>query len=122
MKEFFGFGGYSRPAEGFMSWQHLTFVTSLMAVMVLLAVFFGKRNRNKTEAQKNMGLVWAALLIDGFVAGTWKLDLAREQATLTLRPFAKLAKADTRALEEEGAQLLAFAAADCSTHVVRFGQ
>lgn len=66
MKEFFGFGGYSRPAEGFMSWQHLTFVTSLMAVMVLLAVFFGKRNRNKTEAQKNMGLVWAALLIDGF--------------------------------------------------------
>ena len=66
MKEFFGFGGYSRPAEGFMSWQHLTFVTSLMAVMVLLAVFFGKRNRNKTEAQKNKGLIWAALLIDGF--------------------------------------------------------
>ena len=39
MAEFFGFGGYTRPAEGFLSWQHLTFVTALMAVMVLLAVF-----------------------------------------------------------------------------------
>jgi len=25
-------------------------------------------------------------------------------------------------LEEEGAQLLAFAAADCSAHAIRFGQ
>ena len=66
MREFFGFGGYSRPAEGFMSWQHLTFVTALMAVMVLLAVFLGKHNRNQTEKQKNRVLIWAALLIDGF--------------------------------------------------------
>lgn len=68
------------------------------------------------------GILPPTLLIDGFVAGTWKLDVAREQATLTLSPFAKLAKANTRALEEEGAQLLAFAAADCSTHAIRFGQ
>ncbi len=66
MKEFFGFGGYSRPAEGFMSWQHLTFVTALMAVMVLLAVFLGKRNRNADIRQKGRPLIWAALLIDGF--------------------------------------------------------
>ena len=66
MKEFFGFGGYSRPAEGFMSWQHLTFVTALMAVMVLLAAFLGKQNRSKTEKQKNKVLIWAALAIDGF--------------------------------------------------------
>ena len=53
MKEFFGFGGYQRAAEGFMSWQHLTFVTSLMAIMVGLAVFLGKRNRDLSDKIKN---------------------------------------------------------------------
>ena len=66
MKEFFGFGGYSRPAEGFFSWQHLAFVTSLMVIMVMLAVFFGKRNRMADDRRKNVPLIWAALLIDGF--------------------------------------------------------
>jgi len=66
MKEFLGFGGYSRPAEGFLSWQHLTFVTALMAVMVLLAAYLGKRNRRKPDSVKNKPLIWAALLIDGF--------------------------------------------------------
>ena len=66
MKEFFGFGGYARPAEGFFSWQHLVFVTSLMIVMVLCALLLGKGNRNGTLAQKNKVLIWAAFLIDGF--------------------------------------------------------
>ncbi|MBR4308624.1 MAG: YwaF family protein [Oscillospiraceae bacterium] len=66
IKEFFGFGGYSRPAEGAMSWQHLTFVTSLVVVMTLLAVFFGLRNRNKSLKIKNRCLIVAALLIDSF--------------------------------------------------------
>lgn len=66
MKEFFGFGGYQRPAEGFLSWQHLAFVTSLMVVMVALAVILGRRNRFALPRQKNRVLIWAALLIDGF--------------------------------------------------------
>lgn len=49
-----------------MSWQHLTFVTSLMIVMILLAIYFGKRNGNKEDKVKNRALIWAALLIDGF--------------------------------------------------------
>ena len=53
MKEFFGFGGYQRPVEGFMSWQHLTFVTSLMIIMTLLAVYFGRRNKNKEDKIKD---------------------------------------------------------------------
>lgn len=64
MAEFFGFGGYSRPAEGFLSWQHLTFVTALMAIMVALAVFLGKGNRNKSAAQKNRALIVTAIAID----------------------------------------------------------
>lgn len=66
MREFFGFGGYQRAAEGFMSWQHLTFVTSLVVVMVILAVVLGKRNRHSSEQVKNRALIWAAILIDGF--------------------------------------------------------
>ena len=66
MREFFGFGGYERPAEGFLSWQHLTFVSALMVVMIALAVFFGLRNRPRDQKTKNRVLIWAAILIDGF--------------------------------------------------------
>lgn len=66
MREFFGFGGYTRKPEGFLSWQHLLFVTVLMAIMVGLAVFFGLRTRDKDISQKNKVLLWAAILIDGF--------------------------------------------------------
>ncbi len=66
MKEFIGFGGYQRTPEGFMSWQHLTFVTSLMAIMVVLAVWLGKMNKGGSPAQKKRVLVYAAFLIDGF--------------------------------------------------------
>ena len=64
MKEFFGWGGYSREAEGFLSWQHLLFVTSLMAVMVTLALLLGRRNRGESAQKKNRVLVVAAVLID----------------------------------------------------------
>ncbi len=66
MKEFFGFGGYTRPAEGFLSWQHLLFVGSLLTAMVLLAVWLGKNYKNRTAREKNCVLIAAALLIDGF--------------------------------------------------------
>lgn len=65
MKEFFGFGGYSRPAEGFLSWQHLLFVGLLLSIMTLLAVCLGRKNRHRTPAQKNRVMIAAALLIDG---------------------------------------------------------
>ncbi len=64
MKEFLGFGGYSRPAEGFLSWQHLLFVGLLLGTMVLLAVYFGKKYRYCTPVQKNKVLVVTAILID----------------------------------------------------------
>ena len=65
MKEFFGFGGYTRQPEGFLSWQHLAFVTVLMVVMIALAVVLGLRNKHLSDRQKNRVLIWAALLIDG---------------------------------------------------------
>lgn len=66
MKEFFGFGGYTRPIEGYFSWQHILFVTILMIIMVALSIFLGRRNRNKDEKTKNKVLIWSAILIDGF--------------------------------------------------------
>ena len=66
MKEFFGFGGYERTPEGAYSWQHLLFVTLVMIIMVTLAVFLGKRNKNKDDKVKNKVLIASALLIDGF--------------------------------------------------------
>ncbi len=65
MKEFFGFGGYTREPEGFLSWQHITFVSFLLVSMVLLAIFIGKANKHNTLRQKNKVLIWAAILIDG---------------------------------------------------------
>ncbi len=64
MKEFFGFGGYTRPAEGYMSWQHILFVTSALIIMAILAVVIGRKNRTKTDKEKNRVLVTAAIIID----------------------------------------------------------
>lgn len=66
MKEFFGFGGYQREPEGFLSWQHLTFVGSLLIIMVVLAIVLGKAKRDKTPKEQNAVLIWAAILIDAF--------------------------------------------------------
>ena len=66
IREFFGFGGYTRPAEGYMSWQHLTFVSSLTLIMIVTAVFLALKNKHKDDRQKNKVLIASALLIDGF--------------------------------------------------------
>lgn len=66
MKEFFGFGGYLREPEGYLSWQHILFVSLLMVIMVACAVFLGRKNRNKDICTKNKVLVIAAILIDSF--------------------------------------------------------
>jgi hypothetical protein len=51
-----------------------------------------------------------AFLVDGFVAGTWKLRTARRSTRLEVKPFAPLPAAARRQLEDEGRRLLAFAA------------
>ena len=66
MGEFFGFGGYKRTPEGYMSWQHLLFVSSLMVIMIALAIILGLKYKNKDDKSKNKVLIWSAFLIDGF--------------------------------------------------------
>jgi hypothetical protein len=60
-------------------------------------------------------------LVDGFVAGTWRLDASVGQATLTIHPFAALAPIDRAEVEEEAERLASFLAADARTREIRIG-
>lgn len=63
LKEFLGVGGYQRVPEGYMSWQHLTFVSCLMVLMIGLSVFCGRRNRKKDMDGKIRVLKVSAVLL-----------------------------------------------------------
>ena len=64
MREFFGFDEYQREPEGYLSWQHLLFVTLLMIAMTAIAVWLGRRYKNADPDRKNRVLIVAAILID----------------------------------------------------------
>lgn len=66
--------------------------------------------------------VAATILIDGFVAGVWKVETAKKIATLTIEPFAPLNKAERQALTEEGERLVRFIEADAKGHAVQFAE
>ncbi|HEV2851189.1 MAG TPA: winged helix DNA-binding domain-containing protein [Thermoanaerobaculia bacterium] len=63
--------------------------------------------------------VRATFLVDGFVAGTWKIERKKKAALLSLEPFGKLAKGTVAALEKEGEALLRFAEEEAETREVR---
>ena len=64
MREFFGIDGYQRAPEGYMSWQHLLFVTLLLAVMTAVAVILGLRNRGKDMKKAVLPLAVSGIVID----------------------------------------------------------
>jgi Winged helix DNA-binding domain len=66
-------------------------------------------------------LHWSSLLVDGFVAGVWRLARDRTAATLTVRLFGPPgAQAPAEAeVAEEGERLLAFLAPDAQPREVR---
>ena len=64
IREFFGFGGYERCAEGYMSWQHLSFVSVLNLLMIVFAIFIGLKHKSKDERSKNRVLIVSAICID----------------------------------------------------------
>ena len=66
MSEFFGFGGYKRTPEGFMSWQHLLFVSIFTLIMIALGIILGLLNKNKDEKSKNKVMIWTSILINFF--------------------------------------------------------
>lgn len=63
--------------------------------------------------------VAATVLVDGFVAGTWKLARKKDAATLLISPFAPLSARDSKAVLAEAEALLRFAEGDARSFDVR---
>jgi hypothetical protein len=62
---------------------------------------------------------WAkAFLLDGFVAGYWKMSAEKGKAVLTLMPFGPMARRERDAVVAEGERLLEFAAVEGRPAVV----
>jgi predicted outer membrane lipoprotein len=57
---------FEREPEGYFSWQHLLTVSLALLITVLTALWLGRKNRNKSFAEKMKTVKTAALLIDGF--------------------------------------------------------
>jgi hypothetical protein len=68
------------------------------------------------------GRVRATFLVDGFVAGIWKVEAAKAGATLVLEPFGRLARDARAALKAEGERLLAFLEEDAAGGTVRIAK
>lgn len=64
--------------------------------------------------------VAATILVDGFVAGVWKVEKTRGTAALLIEPFDKLRKETHTALTEEGEQLVRFVEPVAKAFEVRF--
>lgn len=64
--------------------------------------------------------VRATFLVDGVVAGTWKVERKGKTATLNVEPFERLTKKAAAELEQEAASVLAFAEPDAAARDVRF--
>ena len=64
--------------------------------------------------------VMATFLVDGFVAGAWRIERARTSAVLRLEVFAPLPRKARAELEEEGRGLLRFTEPAARTLEVRF--
>lgn len=73
------------------------------------------RRQYSTET-RSLGMV----LVDGFIGATWNVITAKRTATLMIEPVVRLSRHQRREVAEEGARLLAFAAADAEQHDVRF--
>lgn len=64
--------------------------------------------------------VAATFLVDGFVAGVWKVEKKKQVASLMIEPFETLTKQNRAALAEEGEQLVRFVEREAKTFEVRF--
>jgi winged helix DNA-binding protein len=72
----------------------------------------------KRLGYKKEGVNFSSVLIDGFVGATWTVKHAPKLATLRIVLLDRLPKRERAAVEEEGARLLSFIAADVTARDV----
>jgi hypothetical protein len=77
---------------------------------------------HKPKVMTQNGLIAGMVLIDGFVAGNWRIKATKKLATLTVATFVPKAyrKKDQAVLRRDGRRLLAFAAPDAAVQEVVF--
>lgn len=85
-----------------------------------LLLSHANRTRVIADADRERVFTRGAVLVDGFVRGTWAIARQGGTATLFIEPFEPLDKPDRVALAEEGIRLLAFAATPARAGDVRF--
>ena len=62
----------------------------------------------------------ATVLVDGFAAGTWKIERTKTAAKMTVEAFAPIAPKARKEIVAEAEALLHFAEPDAATFEVRF--
>jgi winged helix DNA-binding protein len=65
---------------------------------------------------------FSTFLVDGFVAGRWKLTRERTAARITIEPVVRLSATARTNLTDEGGRLAAFLVPDAAAHDVRFAR
>ena len=68
------------------------------------------------------GRVLSTILVDGFVAGVWKIETTKSHAILRINPFVVLSDSQREALITEGERLIRFVADSAQTISVEFSQ
>lgn len=97
----------------------------LVAEWDSLLLSHADRSRVLSEAHRARvftvnGIVRGTVLIDGFVAGVWKIERAKGAATVVLELFTRWSRAECLGVEEEALKLLAFTSDDGNErHAVR---
>ena len=76
-------------------------------------------HRNVVYQKGNLRLL-SSFLVDGVVAGIWRVEARRKIATLTLTPFAQQPRRVQAELRDEGERLLRFLEPDATTHDIVF--
>ena len=74
--------------------------------------------RRRVPLPPGDGGVRGTFLVDGFMAGTWRLRRAESRAALRVEPYESMSPVDAEAIEAEGLRLLAFIAADSTNRHV----
>ena len=74
---------------------------------------------NRLRLYTRNGIFPGTVLLDGFVAGMWRLTRSRRTAALTVELFGSVPSRDRDAVGEEAQRLLGFAAPG-NTHEIRF--
>jgi hypothetical protein len=87
-------------------------------------------DRTRVIADDHRGIVYQkgnlrllpTFLVGGVVAGLWRSERKRKDATLTITPFAPLSPGTRRELVDEGDGLIRFIEEDAATHAVVFAE